>query len=166
MSRRGVDDRGQTVLDYAIGVGIFFVALMFVVATIPGMFAPFVGTGDTQVADRVATSVATGSLGSPDEPYVLDQRCTVAFFDQLRDGTSAPADCRFDTSATTIGEMFALDSAQSIRLQFEDAEGGIATIDGTTLAAGESPPDGVSVTIARRTVGIDGTTYWLEVHAW
>ncbi|MFW5937461.1 MAG: DUF7287 family protein [Halanaeroarchaeum sp.] len=161
------DERGQTVLDYAIGVGIFFVAVAFVVATIPGMFTPFVGTGDTQVADRVATSVATGTLGSPDEPYVLDRRCTVAFFDQLQDEDNpAPGDCRFDTSAKTVGEVFDLGVDESVQLRFEDADGDVATIDDTTLEAGAEPPDSTSVTITRRTVGIHGETYWLEVRAW
>lgn len=164
--RLGADDRGQTVLDYAIGVGIFFVALTFVLATIPGMFSPFVGTGDTQVADRIATSTATESLGAPDQPYVLDRNCTVGFFQQMSGGPAASTDCRFDTTATTLGEVFALDSSQSIQLRIEDADQEVATIDTVTLQAGNDPPNSTSVTTARRTVGIDGATYWLEVRAW
>jgi len=165
------DERAQTVLDYAIGVGIFFVALTFVLATIPGMFSPFVGTGDTQVADRVATATATGALGVPDQPYVLDRNCTVGFFQQLNDSTGDPewldpGDCRFDTTATTPVEMFALDSGQSAQIRIENADQAVATLDGVTLEAGNDPPGSTSVTTARRTVGIDGTTYWLEVRAW
>ncbi|NHX36231.1 MULTISPECIES: DUF7287 family protein [Halolamina] len=166
MSRPVDDERGQTVLDYAIGVGIFLVAVTFVVATIPGMFAPFVGAGDAQIADRVATSVATERLGAPDEPYLLDRNCTVAFFDQLDGGTTVPSDCRFDTDATTIQGMFALEPGQAMQIRIENTGGGAAVVDGTTLAAGSDPPSGVSVTTARRTVAIDGTTYWLEVRAW
>jgi len=156
------------VLDYAIGVGIFFVAVTFVLATIPGMFSPFIGAGDTQVSDRVATSLATERLGSPEDPFVLDRDCTVAFFQQLN-GTNPdvdPADCRFDTNATTVQEMFGLDSAQGVQLRVQNATGGSAVLDGTALEAGRSPPSSVSVTTARRTVSIDGTTYWLEVRAW
>ncbi|WP_049980473.1 DUF7287 family protein [Halolamina rubra] len=166
MSRLAADDRGQTVLDYAIGVGIFLVAVMFVVATIPGMFAPFVGAGDAQIADRVATSLSTERLGAPDEPYLLERDCTVAFFGRL-DGDDPDADgCRFDTSADTLQEMFALDSSQAIQVRIEKSDGAAAVIDGRTLSAGGDPPSSVSVTTARRTVAIDGTTYWLEVRAW
>ncbi|MBP1986734.1 DUF7287 family protein [Halolamina salifodinae] len=166
--RLAADDRGQTVLDYAIGVGIFFVALTFVLATIPGMFSPFVGTGDTQIADRIATSTATDSLGAPDQPYVLNRTCTVAFFEQMNGGPSAPTDCRFDTTATSLGGVFALDSSQSVQIRIENGSGNVAELgtDNTTLEAGNDPPGSTSVTTARRTVGIDGTTYWLEVRAW
>lgn len=164
--RLDADERAQTVLDFAIGVGIFFVALTFVLATIPGMFSPFVGAGDTQVADRVATSAATDAFGGPDNPYVLNRTCTVAFFDRMENGTSVPTDCRFDTTATTLREVFALDSSQSIQIRIENADQGVASIDGVALEAGNDPPSSTSVTTARRTVGIDGTTYWLEVRAW
>ena len=166
MSRLVDDERGQTVLDYAIGVGIFLVAVTFVVATIPGMFAPFVGAGDAQIADRVATSLSTERLGAPDDPYLLERDCTVAFFEQLDGGADVPADCRFDSSATTLQEMFALDSGQALQVRIEKSGGGAAVVDGVTLSAGGGPPDSVSVTTARRTVAIDGTTYWLEVRAW
>ncbi|GAB7093386.1 hypothetical protein JCM30237_05380 [Halolamina litorea] len=164
--RDGAADRGQTVLDYAIGMGVFFIALAFVIATIPGMFAPFVGTGDTLVADRVATTAATERLGSPDDPYVLDRDCTVAFFEQVNGGDAAPSNCRFDTTATTLNGVFGLDDTESIQLRIEDADRQPATLDGVTLEAGEDPPSSTSVTTARRTVGIDGATYWLEVRAW
>ncbi|GAB7012902.1 DUF7287 family protein [Halolamina salina] len=165
MSRREfVDDgRGQTVLDYAIGVGIFLVAVTFVVATIPGMFSPFLGAGDTQVADRVATSLATERLGTPEEPYVLDRDCTVAFFEQLN-GTDPAADgCRFDTNATTLQGMFGLDSGQSVQIRIENTTDTAAL---GTHQAGRDPPRSVSVTTARRIVSIDGENYWLEVRAW
>ncbi|QKY19359.1 hypothetical protein B4589_002825 [Halolamina sp. CBA1230] len=167
MSRRRVvdDDRGQMVLDYAIGVGIFLIAVTFVVATIPGMFSPFLGAGDTQVADRVATSMATERLGAPDEPYVLDRECTDAFFEQLDDDGTEPSaeDCRFDTNATSLQPMFGLDPGQSIQVRIESTSDG-ATLG--TLEAGPDAPSSVSVTTARRIVTIDGSTYWLEVRAW
>ncbi|WP_435115486.1 DUF7287 family protein [Halolamina sp. C58] len=159
----GADRRGQTVLDYAIGVGIFLVAVTFVVATIPGMFSPFLGAGDTQVADRTATSLATERLGAPDEPYVLDRDCTVAFFEQLDGGGSAPSDCRFDTNATTLQGMFGLDSGQSLQVRIENTTDTAAL---GTHQAGPDAPSSVSVTTARRVVSIDGENYWLEVRAW
>jgi hypothetical protein len=161
-------DRGQTVLDFAIAVGIFFVALVFVLGTIPGMFAPFTGGGDTQVADRVATSLGADTLGAPATPYVLNETCTEGFFRQLEsDGaTPAPTSCRFDTAAGDLYTMLALDTTISIRVEIQDLDGNTATLNGTDLVAGGSLPERSTVTTARRTVGVDGHSHTLEVHVW
>lgn len=160
------DDRGQTVLDFAIAVGIFFVALVFVLGTIPGMFAPFTGGGDTQVADRVATSLAADTLGAPATPYVLNETCTEGFFTQLDGGTAAPTTCRFDTNASDLHTMLALDSTIGVRVEIQDQAGNTATLNGTTLVAGDALPERSTVTTARRTVGLDGQSHTLEVHVW
>lgn len=157
------DDRAQTVLDYGIAVGIFFVALVFVLGTIPGMFAPFVGgSGDTQVADRLASSLSADMLADPGQPFVLNATCTDAFFEQLDGGPDAPGTCRFDTSADDLQGVFALDSTTNARVELSHVDGSGAH-DGT---AGEALPTGTTVSTARRTVGIDGETYTLEVHVW
>lgn len=156
-------DRAQTVLDYGIAVGIFFVALVFVLGTIPGMFAPFVGgSGDTQVADRLASSLSADMLTHPNQPFVLDETCTQAFFDQMNTGTDAPDHCRFDTTADTLGTAFALDATTDVRVELSPADGGA----GIDVAAGDSLPSGTSISTARRTVGVDGETHILEVHVW
>ena len=157
------DDRAQTVLDYGIAVGIFFVALVFVLGTIPGMFAPFVGgSGDTQVADRLASSLSADMLAHPSEPFVLNATCTEGFFDQLDTGTPAPSGCRFDTTATDLQGVFALDSTTNVRVE-------LAPVDGTggiDAVAGEALPTQTTVSTARRTVGIAGESHTLEVHVW
>ncbi len=160
-------DRGQTVLDYGIAVSIFVIALVFVLGTIPGMFAPFTGnSGGAQTADRVAKSLSADVLGAPLRPYVLNATCTVGFFDQLNGGPSAADSCRFDTNATDLPSVLALDSTTGIRVEITNLDGTVATIDGTSLEAGGTLPKRSTVTSARRTVGIDGQTYTLEVHVW
>lgn len=160
-------DRAQTVLDYGIAVGIFFIALVFVLGTIPGMFAPFVGGSvDTQVADRLASSLSADVLAHPSQPFVLDVDCTEGFFRQLGGGASAPDRCRFDTSATDLQTMFALDATANVRIEIQHLDGTTRTLDGTTLVAGGSLPSGTSVSTARRTVGIRGETHTLEVYVW
>ena len=162
-------DRAQTVLDYGIAVGIFFVALVFVLGTIPGMFAPFVGgSGDTQVADRLASSLSADMLADPGEPFVLNASCTEGFFRQLDGGATAPGSCRFDTSpsATELTPMFALDSTTNVRVEIQRLDGSTRTLNATTLTAGDSLPSQTTISSARRTVGIDGETHTLEVHVW
>lgn len=91
---RGAGDRGQTTLDFAIGVTIFLAAIIFTFAFVPGILTPFTDSGqqDTVTVDRVANHLGQDLLGGPDDPYVLDRHCTVGFFD--RDGSIA-SDCRW-----------------------------------------------------------------------
>ncbi|SFG05113.1 hypothetical protein SAMN04488063_1267 [Halopelagius inordinatus] len=156
-------DRGQTTLDFAIGVGLFLLVVAFVVAFVPGIFEPFERTDDgTQVADRIATTLATDVLGDPAEPYVLDADCTVEFFD----GTDGSTDCRFDTDADGPSEVFALDASTGLNVTVSERGGGVVALDGTTLAAGDAVPEGRSVTTARRAVHVNETTYRLFVRVW
>ena len=163
-SRRFVEDeRAQTVLDYGIAVGIFFVALVFVLGTIPGMFAPFVGSsGDTQVADRLATSLSADLLAHPSEPFILNETCTEAFFDQVDGGSDAPLGCQFDTRKNDLQGVFALDSTTDVRVELTPING----TAGINRTAGEPLPTRTTVSTARRTVGIEGNTHTLEVHVW
>lgn len=163
-SRRFVDaDRAQTVLDYGIAVGIFFVALVFVLGTIPGMFAPFVGSsGDTQVADRLATSLSSDMLAHPSEPFILNETCTQAFFDQVNGGPNASLGCHFDTGADDLQGVFALDTVTDVRVELTPLDG----TGGINRTAGESLPTQTTVSTARRTVSVEGKTHTLEVHVW
>lgn len=165
------DRRGQTVLDYGIGVGLFLVALVVVLGTIPGMFAPFTTGADAQIGDRVAASLAGDILGDPANPYVLDAACTAAFFEQLNDDSyTAPTTCRFNTTVHDPEEMFGLGSTTSVNVSISDLDGNPAslTVDGgsRTLQAGDPIPTSASVTTARRNVHLDGQTYQLEVDVW
>jgi len=76
------DDRAQTTLDFATGVGIFLVVVASVFAFVPGMLEPFASSTqeETAAANRIADNVAGSLLADPDEPYLLDPVCTQAFF--------------------------------------------------------------------------------------
>lgn len=95
--------RAQTTLDFAIGIGVFLLTVVFVLAFAPGMLDPFTGdTGEKRVAsNRVADALSQGMLGDPDDPYVLDVTCTVAFFDPANNDDSTTNDdwvggCRYE----------------------------------------------------------------------
>lgn len=75
--------RGQTTLDFAVGVSIFLIVVAFVVAFVPTMLEPFDGSAqeETAVADRLADDLATDLLvADVQEPHLLDRGCVVAFF--------------------------------------------------------------------------------------
>lgn len=164
-------DRGQTTVDFAIGMGIFLLVTTFVVTFVPDIFAPFQGSSAVGTADRVAASLATNRLGDPGTPHVLNATCTAGFFSGLQGGTGAPTTCRFDTDATEPAAVFGLPAGTSLNLTVESLDGVVATgeyPDGTsvTLAAGPTPPDKQSVTSGRRVVSIDGESYRLVARVW
>jgi hypothetical protein len=86
--------RGQTTLDFAVGVSIFLVVVAFVVGFVPTMLEPFDGgtQEETAASDRLADQLVTDLLvEDADTPYVLDRGCVVAFF-ALENSDGDPTD--------------------------------------------------------------------------
>jgi len=159
-------DRGQTSIDYAIGIGIFMSALLFSLAFIPSLIGPFTDADESHkvIGNRVGDALAQDFLvDDPSEPYVLDPVCTERFFN----GTQGS--CRFQ--APVDGDQWDLNDAVGVRegvfLNVSVTDGtDVVTYDGTDLAAGPNPPSSGSVTRAGRTVRLDDTTYRLVVRLW
>lgn len=162
MRPRLSDDRAQTTIDFAIGIGLFLIVVAFVVAFVPTIFTPFQSTEGPQTADRIATSLSTDRLAS--EPYVLNETCTDGFFDQLDGGGPAPSACQFNTSADTARQLFTLDRTRDVNVTIRYANGSI--VDGGRLAAGPTPSETTSVTSATRVVSLDGQPRRLVVRTW
>jgi hypothetical protein len=116
--------RGQTTFDFAIGISIFLSVLLFVFTFVPTILEPFtVGAQEHTVAvDRVANELTQDVLGSPEQPNVLDRRCTVNFTTSL--GGPAAAACRFGDD-TILTDRFGLREGQQVNV----------TISGNTTAA-------------------------------
>jgi len=172
--------RGQTTLDFATGTAVFLLTLIFVFSFVPGILQPFTDTQQAEpvVANRVADRLAEGGLGSPSQPYALNQTCTVEFFD----GNDPPG-CNYDgadlndrvglTDRTALNvTLFANvtgdrtqeqvcwdDGAETIR------EAGSASCD-VGLAIGSTKPETSSSVTAQRVVYLDGTAVTLEVTTW
>lgn len=98
--------RAQTTLDFAIGMSVFLLAVVFVFTFAPGILEPFEAgpQEETAVADRVASQLVHTSLAEPKEPFVLTRDCTDAFFNFTADGETA---CGFDHTVdlTAGGEL-------------------------------------------------------------
>ena len=187
-------ERGQTVIDFAIAMGVFLVAVTFVFSFIPSLTTPFVeGNQDTSVtADRVASHLAEGALGDPADPFVLDQDCTEAFFDT---SATIPSDCGYDGSSlyervgvdgdrlnvnVTIEQVDPDASGDArFRTVCTDSNGDISHEDEASctdeFVIGEVPTDRDSVVVARRIVtipdcefgsGVDSCDATLEVRVW
>ncbi len=162
--------RGQTTLDFAVGMGVFLVTVVFVVSFAPTMFDPFAGGTGTKlvVADRAATTLSGDLLASSTaEPGVLSAGCVVGFFDADQDRVD-------DACTATVEDVDDLDRTLTLDGRNADVvihELGVqpsdpAEVDGVELskATGSSVPNDVAV--ATRTVSIDGETYRLTIRVW
>jgi hypothetical protein len=126
--------RGQTTLDFAIGVSLFLIVVVYVLAFIPGMFAPFdrAQEAETVAVDRVASNLVEGQLADPSEPYRLHRDCTIAFFNDSAENTdgdgtySRGSDCGFRD--VDLKPRIAIDDVRrvnvSIRGDVNDVDGG------------------------------------------
>lgn len=174
------DMRGQTTLDFAIGIAIFLGVLIFVFTFVPGILAPFDVAGEEEPAksDRIADSLSQGMLGSPENPHVLDRYCTVEFFD---DG-DPDEDCNFE--GETLEERFDLSFSQNVNVtvvgNLSEAGGQPEQLcwdgnelkerdecnGGTVLTKGDDVPDWGTVITARRVVSLHGESVTLRVVVW
>lgn len=170
-------DRGQTTVDFAIGVGLFLITVAFVMATVPGMLEPFAhDQDDPLVADRTASQLAEGHLGNPRTPGTLNETCTYSFFEE----TDVSA-CAFDGSEP-VTEQLNLGNRHSVNVTIRRTVAGIGdpelmcllantvvpcSIGGSPMVRGPIPPDSAgSVVSSRRTVYLDGIDVFMEVKVW
>lgn len=166
--------RGQTHIDFLVGVGVFLLTVGFVFAFVPGMVTPFAGGQEHPVvADRAGGALAEDLLADG-SPSVLNTSCTLAFF-----GAASDAGCPFD-AAVPLTERVGIDARYRLNVSLKRADSGgidVLCTDGTgvqpcasggdRLAAGPAiPQDSNSVTVATRGVYVDGTTAVLEVSVW
>jgi len=178
--------KGQTTLDFTIGISVFLVVLLFVFTFIPGLLTPFTTTDDQAPAlsDRLADRLSQGMLGDPAEPYVLNttgSNCAVEFFDL---GSSPPTDCRYDgtelyerlnvkerTNVNVTLEGDVSGSSGSTLLCWDDSSDELAELGDTScdtdLVAGDTPPPDNDATVtARRVVYMAGEDVTMKVVVW
>jgi len=178
--------RAQTTFDFAIGMSIFIITVVFVFGFIPGMLQPFEeGTQEETVsANRVAGQLVEGELGNPSQPYELVPKCTRAFFDDSPVPVSS-AQCAFDNT-DDIKERVGLRDRDQLNITLhaqldgddplemlcwdesagELAEHGSGSCD-TSFKTGEDPPvTSQSVVVARRTGYMNDNDVRVLVRTW
>jgi len=171
--------RGQTTLDFAIGVVIFLAVLLFAFGFVPGILEPFEVSGeeDPALSDRIANTLSADMLGSPGQPHVLDRHCTAAFFN----GSVDSDDCSFDND-DGLQTRLNLSSFQNVNVTIVNSSAGNAVycrdLDDDTVASGsacdpdkkfklgDQPAPGQNTITARRTVAIDDEIASLRVIVW
>jgi len=176
-------ERGQTTLDFALGMSIFLLSLVFVVAFVPGMLEPFSGgaQSETPAVNRVADDLTQRTLSNASAPYALDETCTAELFTP-----GAPVECRYDgtTLADRVGVLERSPVNVTIRGDLDDsgadsvlcwdisvvggqlAERG-ASGCGPLLSGGSNPAGSGGRTVsARRVALLDGQDVTVEVVMW
>ena len=166
--------RAQTTLDFAVGMGVFLLTVVFVISFAPTMFDPFAGGTGTKlvVADRAATTLSGDLLASSTaEPSVLSAGCVAGVFDS--DQTRVDSSCRADIEdVDDLDRMLSLDgrnanvtihdlgepASNRTELEFDGQD-----IELQRETGGSVPNDAA---VATRTVSIDGDRYRLTVRVW
>lgn len=162
--------RGQTTLDFAVGMGMFLVTVVFVISYAPTMFDPFAGDAGTQlvVADRAATTLSDDVLAaSTAEPGVLSLGCVAEFFDESidDDGCSTEGDLDNDDILPAVEHRSYNITIHDLDTSADDpaAPESVGETELTRSRAGSIQTD---VAVATRTVSIDGEPYRLTVRVW
>jgi hypothetical protein len=187
--------RGQTTLDFAIGISIFLAVLLFIFLFLPGILSPFTESAqeETIASNRVADKLTSGMLASPSEPYVLDGYCTVEFFDAPDESehqdSDIPNGCAYEegTLEEQVGvaagrervrvsmrgditddgnsDTLCWDSTGTDTGLIEESQSGTDIDCDVTLARGNPPTTQDTIT-AIRTVSLDDTDVALYVEVW
>ena len=164
-------DRGQTTLDFAVGVSIFLIALTGVLLFIPGTLEPFTEGGQDNIvtANRLADQLSEGTLGDPKNPHVLNTSCAIRFFSDQTPGchySGATLKDRVGVLDRTnlnisLQSNYTADDSGEETLCWEDGRGLNETDElscDTVFAIGETPPERSSkVVTARRVVTVNRT---------
>lgn len=186
--RAGRDrSRGQTTIDFAVGVTIFVAVITLVFTLVPGALAPFTGSGqeETVAVNRVADQVAEGALVTSGEPYILNGTCTREFFAN----DTGPGYCPYsgDTLTERVGllprdnvnvtllemdgdateDALCWDDAASAVTSTTDADCTPGSNDDVVYRIGPTPPrERGAVVTARRSVSVDGRAAVLLIKMW
>jgi hypothetical protein len=118
-SRADGRDRAQTAHDFALGMGVFLLAVAFVFATLPTLATPYEGNGAEALAPRAERVAATAvhHLSADGGTTRLDSARTAAFF-------------RNESSGDDLRRFFGLPPLTSINVSVRNGSGVVrATAD-------------------------------------
>lgn len=182
--------RGQTPLDFVIGILVFIAVVAFVFLFVPGILEPFGGDDgeDPAVADRIANSLSQERLDieTRSRPRTIDRQCTVEFF--RGEAGDPPDECSIEGGAS-IDDRLNLESFDRVNVRIrgstENGESAVRCWDDTdaewttveddeddcenfvTLETGNTLPEDRSATItSTRVVSLQGESVTLQVRVW
>lgn len=164
------EKRGQTTIDFTVGIVLFISVMGGVFLLLPTVFEPFSTstTAESIVADQIATQLTTELLQGSD-PASLNAVCTAAFFGQ---NASLDSECPF-TADDSLKTITGLDSTTDTAISIHDTgespdDSATTTVDGVTYELNRDTRDTgkENIAVATRTVELNGDTYRLTVEVW
>lgn len=167
-------DRGQTMPDFVVAIGIFLLTIAFVVSFVPEMTVPYQEQENPLIAERATSDLAETRLAASGSPASLEKSCVLAFFNR----TTVP-DCEYDTDSP-LSEQLGISSQYSVNVTLSRSrpdsaelevlcanDGSIGTCGTDPLSVGPRVPrDNRQVATARQTVYVDGKDAVLRVRVW
>jgi len=102
-------DRGQTAQDFAVGIGLFLLAVAFVFIFVPQIVEPYeagIGSSEHSQADRAATMIVH-NVSEEGSPGVLDPAATASYLstddvEVLRERTGLPFTARINVTVRNV----------------------------------------------------------------
>lgn len=161
----GSSDRGQTTMDFAIGVSLFLAVVVLAFGFLPTMFAPFSSDtgGNAATADRIADRLSADALvDRPRDPSVLNATCTENFFNA---SLPVPAGCRYTSDESNLHSALGISDFTNVNITIRNASG-VRKLGGTRLEAGEIATSADDPVIAKRVVLLSGEHNRLIVRVW
>lgn len=168
-------ERGQTNIDFVVGIALFLLAVSIALWFMPRIVSPYEDPEKPAVAERAAATLADDLLTAGREPGVLDVPCTGAFF--VPDVTGdcpfgdGPPEERLGIAATyrvnATLRWNVSGGADPEILCYEDGEVGECGSADELLAVGpQTPRDHRSVAAEKRVVLIGDQPAILSVRVW
>ena len=147
-----LEARGQTTQDFAVGIGIFLIAIASVFSTVPSLLTPYdstVGAAERNQADRLADALVENLTESTDGTELESETFVERY---VEDETDENLTKTLQLRESADGSAF---DRVNVTLQDFDGEP-ITTTDGESLTAGATHRDGQPSMSAARIVTLNG----------
>jgi hypothetical protein len=174
------NQRAQTALDFAIGVSVFLIVIVGVLAFVPSVFGGTGAPADGEIgitANRVAGFLAGDGFAPAEQPNELKNECVLAFFADTADcgfgaGNGVASDVGVsENRGLNVTVQADLDTDPALERVCWDASGNSLVTAGnpdcdTPYTAGPVASRNDEFETARRTSRLGGIRVFVVVRAW
>jgi len=174
------DQRGQTVYDFAVGVSVFLIVIIGVLAFVPSVFGgtnASVQETDSVTANRVAGFLVEDGFASADRPNELETECIQAFFTDTMDcgfgsgnGFAPDLGVEENTGLNVTVEADMDGDPELERLCWDAGTKTLVTVEdsdcNTPYTTGPSANRNSDFTAAKRTAQLRGARVFVVVRVW
>lgn len=172
MNDHNIQKRGQTLPEYALAFGIFFVAIIITLSISVSLFQPFqTSAQEISESDRIANQLVQSTfISDTGQKYVTSDECVVTavqMFQEPPDSTPLE-NCQYDDSIETLTykEYLGIENVSGARIRVIDEERTTVTYNSVDLEFGDDVPTQAQTSRSVRFITINNNIYQLEVVSW